>query len=84
MTSDEERKLAEKLAPPIGWWHNLPNSWLIVDHSDRLTTSDIRQIVQDINPDRHSLVIEATVTDWASRNNAQTLQTVQWLRENWL
>jgi hypothetical protein len=83
LTADEEKQLASRLPQPIGWWHHLPNSWLIVDPMEGLSAAAIRQIIEDISPAKHSLVLEVDLKDWASRQGADDEERVDWLRKHW-
>jgi hypothetical protein len=80
MTPDEERQLAAALSPPWGWWHNLPNTWAIIDPTGVHSALDIRAIVERINPAAHCLVVEVAGRDWALR---APMPHGDWFRKDW-
>jgi hypothetical protein len=67
LTFDEERQLAAALAQPLGWWHRLPNTWLILDEESQQSCDSLRGIVQGINPAAQCIVVEFQVSNWAAR-----------------
>jgi hypothetical protein len=82
MTPAEERSLVQEFSK-FGWWHNLPNAWLIAAPEGALDVTVIRQKIQNINSNVHCLVLEILPKYWASRANPSDPQITQWLLDYW-
>ena len=80
MTAEEEKRLAAALAPPLGWWHQLPNTWAIVDHASAHDGSYFRGLVQAINHETRCLVVEVRDNNWTLR---APMAQGEWFRDHW-
>ena len=83
MTPQQEKQLAAALAPPLGWWHQTPNSWLIVDPTGRHTADLITGMIAGIAPNCRCLVVEVQHKWWASRLRTNETGAEQWLTTHW-
>jgi len=48
----------------FGWWHWLPNSWLLIDATETLTASKVRDDLQELVPGKNMLILEFTATGY--------------------
>lgn len=66
----------------FGWWHWLPNSWLIVDPHGKLTAQSLRSDLHEIAPNAQVIVLEFTPTGdtWAGQAPPNWFD---WFRETW-
>lgn len=84
LTPAEQKGLVGRLGR-CGWWHNLPNAWLIVDVADNLTADAIRQMVQDVNDSKHCLALQVDPSDWSMRHSSHDLaNSREWMLKYWL
>lgn len=66
--------------PDAGWWHQLSETWLIVDPSDKMTTSALRDLARRAFPGIHLMVVPA-MRGWAGFGNAENM--FPWMRQYW-
>jgi hypothetical protein len=70
-----------------GWWHWLPNTWLIVDGSGNLDRAVLRDEVVTSYPEVFNLVLEipAEVLGlWSGFGVSSPKKDMfKWIRENW-
>src|SRR5258708_6656697 len=67
--------------PRLGWWHQLSETWLIVDLSGQLTTSDLRDAAKEAFPGVHILVLDASEpSKWSA---FATPNECAWIRDEW-
>jgi hypothetical protein len=67
--------------PHVGWWHQLTETWLIVDLTGNLTCGALRDAAMEAFPDILHIVIEANGPGkWSAflRTN-----DFVWIREQW-
>lgn len=84
LTPDEVKALKDALK--VGaWWHWLPNYWLILDRSDRLTADAITTIINEINPRVRALVLEVEDINWSAltKKDGKGRDMADWLRNTW-
>ncbi len=84
LTSDEERRLKDALGK-AGWWHWLPNFWLVKDSSDSLTPKKISDVIFEINNTVRCLVYEIEPVGWHARTkkDASGRSMTEWLFKSW-
>lgn len=86
LSTAQEKKFHEKLTTEIGWWHWIPNSWLIKDTtSNPISTEQIRQYIQDIDDGIRCVVVEVTPRHWAARLKTDGIGKggADWLDQFW-
>lgn len=66
--------------PLLGWWHNLPEMWLLVDLNDTCTSSEIRDIAKTAFPSLHLMVIEISSGTWAGVGDPNE---TKWMDQSW-
>lgn len=70
----------------LGWWHWLTNLWLLTDASGQLTASEIRDVLTEIYPRVHALVLELRGDDdtWSGIGpKTEKRNMFKWLHKNW-
>lgn len=77
---EQEKKIAAMWSG-YGWWHGIPNFWLLRDHTGVMTATSIRDALQAIAPLSQIMVMEAQPTTWASR--AMNESNREWLKKYW-
>jgi hypothetical protein len=80
MTPDQERRLAAAMAPPLAWWHYMPNTWAVIDPIGMRNAGDIRAIVEGASPGTHCLIVEVEGTTWSMRG---PWEYGEWFRKFW-
>jgi hypothetical protein len=84
MTAEEEKKIKE-IFSGAGWWHWLPNVWLVRDGNEKLTASKIAEEFGKINSSAQCLVLEVDKKTWSARSkpdpNGRKLS--DWIKETW-
>lgn len=83
LSPDKEAKLKTEIGSVI-WWHWLPNTWLIIDTSDTVSVSSLRDAVRRVSTSTECLVLEVDHKSWS----ALTRKTVNgrlsdWVKKNW-
>lgn len=84
LTPDQEKIFHQKLLP-AGWWHWLPNFWLIRDNTDSLTAASIRDSLRNINGSARCLVLEVDPITWAAltKKDQHGRGMAQWITDHW-
>lgn len=84
LTAEQEQALEAKIGS-MGFWHWLPNFWLLKSLDDTMTTAQIRQMVQEINPSARCFVSEVQPSAWAARTkpDAKGNDMGAWIRSDW-
>jgi len=86
-TSEQSAALVEFFEERgVGWWHYLPNLWLISDSNGKLDASEIRDELRLLIPGEHSLVLEfrADGDTWAGFGpKSERRNMFKWIRGNW-
>lgn len=84
LTAAQEKQLSEALGK-TGWWHWLPNFWLVRDSSGSLTVGAITSIIKNIDKTKRAMVLEVNPVTWSalSRKNAAGRDMTAWIKETW-
>ncbi|MXO72251.1 hypothetical protein [Alteraurantiacibacter buctensis] len=84
LSAEEERQLKEKLKG-MGYWHWLPNFWLIKSISDTVTASQINSMIEEVAPHARCFVTEVEAMTWAARTlpDANGNDMGKWIRNEW-
>jgi hypothetical protein len=67
----------------FAWWHWLPNSWIIIDHSGQLTASSLRNKVKKVYPGVHNFVTEVKDDSWVGFGPGGDSTYFKWLKSQW-
>ena len=70
----------------LGWWHWMPNFWLLIDHKGQSSAEEIRDKVCEIFPTLNNIVIElASGNDtWAAFGpKSEERNMFSWLQNYW-
>ena len=86
-TKDKDVKFIEFIRNNrLGWWHWLPNTWLLSDPNGKLSVKQIRDQVRQIYDNEHVLVIEINnVGDtWSGFGpSSEQKNMFKWIKNNW-
>lgn len=84
LTSEQVQQLKTRLGG-CGWWHWLPNFWLVKDSADAITVTMIRDWIHSINGDARALVMQVEETTWAAlvKPGANGKSMSEWLKNTW-
>lgn len=84
LTAEQTKALKDAMSGK-GWWHWLPNYWLIKDATDTLTVDEITAIIGRIAPQARALAVEVEKRTWSARTkpNAKGESMTAWLHSNW-
>jgi hypothetical protein len=84
MGAKQERELKDKLGH-VGWWHWLPNFWLITDRSESLTAGRIRDYIHELDSSVRAIVMEISCEDWAAltKPDSEGRDMAAWLNDTW-
>jgi hypothetical protein len=80
VTAEEERTLAEAWAS-YGWWHAVPNFWLVKDPMNLTTAAGLRDQILRIAPTARTMVVEIRPETWAG--SSMDPSNRDWLRQFW-
>lgn len=70
----------------IGWWHWLPNVWLLSNPSGSLSAPKIRDELKTVYPGVHVLVVELSDSGdtWSGFGpTTEGKHMFKWLHDNW-
>lgn len=85
--SEAEEKLFRAAITGMGgkWWHWLPNFWLIVDPTETIKPTDIRNSVKKINGNVRAMVIQVEPKGWSglTKPGPNGKGMVDWIRLHW-
>lgn len=85
-SKEEEDAVTQYVKNKFGWWHWLPNVWLISTSTD-LTARKLRDDLQQIVPKKHMLILELSDTGhdtWSGFGPATDEQNMfAWIRKYW-
>lgn len=85
LTDAQEKEFIEYIrSAKAGWWHWIPNFWLVTNSHETLNVADIRDAIGRINDEAMCLVmeIEEDIT-WAARSPTGTTNMTKWLKSTW-
>lgn len=85
LSLEHTKALKEKLTNKIGWWHWLPNFWLVKDPHGTLKVEILRDYVKGVNPSARCFVGEVNPVTWAAltRKDPSGNDMADWLHKNW-
>jgi hypothetical protein len=89
MSKEAESSLVEFFREKrLGWWHRIPNFWLVTDRSETVTVNEIRDKIQKLRSDnaRSCLVMQIyDDIDWAGLypNSGAKRDEFDWLKSTW-
>ena len=67
----------------LGWWHWMSGVWL-VDSSDELTVSKIRDYLVELDKHINAIVLEVSPVTWASFGpESDDRSFSKWINSNW-
>ena len=73
----------------LGWWHWLPNTWLLYKSDGNITASDIREAIKSSYPGVNHLIFELSKNGdtWIGFGHTGKIEGTKsmfkWIRENW-
>lgn len=86
-TEENDNKFLEFIKSKyLGWWHWLPNSWLLSDATGNLSAPIIRDAVRESYSDVNSLVIELKPDGdtWSGFGpSSGDKDMFKWIKETW-
>jgi hypothetical protein len=84
MTTESEKELIAFFRKnKLGWWHRVPNFWLVVDSNDKVDVSSIRDALKG-KAKLTSLVMEINEDiTWAGLHQAPS-DSFDWLKSTWV
>lgn len=82
--TEEEEKTLKSAFSPAGWWHWLPNFWLVHDVAGTHTTVSLRDKLFDINSKIRAIIVEINPSGWAAliKKDAAGNDMAEWLHKN--
>ncbi|ADU11997.1 hypothetical protein [Asticcacaulis excentricus] len=85
LTAQQITQLKNKLGKVIGWWHWLPNFWLIKDPKDEMQVGQLTQYISEINPMARCIAMEVDPVNWAARarNDSNGKSMTAWIEGEW-
>jgi hypothetical protein len=66
--------------PHLGWWHNLTESWLLIDLSNTVTAEMLRDVANEAFPGIHKMVIAIESGNWAAFGRVGDFE---WMHNQW-
>jgi hypothetical protein len=67
--------------PSMGWWHNLPETWLLIDPTNTLTVEILRDAAFEAFPGRCLIVIQVGPdSEWAGMKRGDNFD---WVADQW-
>jgi hypothetical protein len=84
ITTEQEKSFIEYIsAKQMGWWHWIPNFWLILGLNTP-SCSEIRDELHRLAPSETIMVVEVSPVSWAGYGpNAGEKNMFPWFAENW-
>lgn len=85
MSAEEEKKFISKIPDGVGWWHWLPNYWLLKDPTETLEAKHLSDNIFEINQTVRCLALQVEPTSWSarSRKDSKGRLMADWLDSNW-
>lgn len=74
------KEILRERTPNIGWWHNLSESWLIIDPVGILTCEQLRDAANDACPGIFNMVFGLEENTWAAFGR---MADFNWMRTEW-
>jgi hypothetical protein len=66
--------------PNAGWWHQLSETWFVIDPADNLTADILRDAAKEAFPGIYLMVVEIGTGRWSSFGSADSFP---WMRGQW-
>jgi hypothetical protein len=84
MKAAQEKQFKDALGETAGWWHWLPNFWLIIDHGD-LDVASIRDMIHKVDSSVRAIVLEVEEINWAAltRPDSEGRDMAAWIKSSW-
>jgi hypothetical protein len=84
LSAAEQKKLSAFLKG-YGWWHWLPNFWLVADTTNRLTVEKIRDEIVNISKTTRAWVLQVEPVTWAAltKEDDQGRDGTDWVKRIW-
>lgn len=84
LTPDEERAFRAKLGQ-MGFWHWLPNFWLVKTSNDAMTATQLRDWIHEVAPQARAFVTEVQSRDWGGlfKPDEKKRDMGAWIRSDW-
>jgi hypothetical protein len=68
----------------FGWWHWIPNFWLLVGHRENVGCEEILDYLNSVAHNKNKLVLQVTPTTWAGFGPTGPKKNMfDWIRQNW-
>lgn len=86
MSKEQEKAfLAFCKSKKLGWWHWIGNFWLLLDSSDSVSVSDIRDGIKSITGSSACIVLAVRESGaWAGVSKTEPKgKMFEWIRRNW-
>jgi hypothetical protein len=83
---EEEEAVRAHIVAVAGWWHWLPNSWLLSDPTGQLTARKLRDDINKILPETHMMVLEFSDSGytWSGFGpSSKERDMFNWMNETW-
>ena len=65
----------------LGWWHQVGETWLVIDATDTLTVTDLRDAAMVAFPGIYLMVLQVLPLNWSGFGPNDTM--FPWMREWW-
>ena len=67
--------------PQMGWWHNISETWLLIDPTDTITVDVLRDAAYEAFPGRCLIVIQVSAdSTWAGMKRGNNFD---WIEDEW-
>ena len=74
-------KILQARWPHLGWWHQLSETWLIVDLTGELTAIQLRDAANEAFPGIYKMVLDVgNPHNWAAFGRTEDFP---WMRDEW-
>lgn len=81
VTKEQENAISRSFAPDMGYWHWLPNSWLLYQDDEKWDAQGIREKIRALVPGVFVMVIEIQGGNkWAA---FAPPNWYHWMHQNW-
>lgn len=83
VTNEETLAFLDGLRESVGWWHWLPEMWLLVTPKD-YTASKLRDLMHEKAPKAHIVVLEVDPVTWSTHGPQREGASIsEWINKNW-
>jgi hypothetical protein len=86
LTKEQEKQFSESLGKQTGWWHWMPNMWLVTDWNDALSEDRIMEMLQRVNKMARAVILRVEPVTWAALalDNQYDRDMVDWIKRFWV